>query len=130
VSAARGAARERKVADELRADGWIVKGTGDAHGAIDQIACRHGVTRIIQVKGSRRSPYSDFPPHERAQFLREARQAGWGLGGDPPCEPPVHIEAWLAWAPPDRKPTRWIHPDEWPELPYELLAESFPGAIS
>jgi hypothetical protein len=108
MSAARGAARERKVADELRADGWIVKGTGDAHGAIDSIAVRDGVTRLIQVKGSSvaRGRFADFHPDERALFLNEAMIAGYGRHD--------HIQAWLVWAPADRKPPRWIPPSEWP----------------
>jgi Holliday junction resolvase len=101
VSAARGAARERKVAEEQRADGWLVKGTGDAHGCVDQIHAKAGEpVRAVQVKGSRRGPFADFGPAERLAFLAEADAAG--------------LEPWLAWAPPDRKPTRWLRPDSWP----------------
>lgn len=102
VSGARGAARERKVADELRDDGWVVKGTGDAHGAVDLIALKAGeVPRLVQVKGNRSGgAFMNFRPEERAELLREALAAG--------------AEAWLAYAPPDRKPTRWIPPSEWP----------------
>lgn len=105
----RGAARERKVADEQRADGWVVKGTGDAHGHIDQIHAKAGERpRAVQVKGSSasRGPYADFQPEEREAFLREADKGG--------------LEPWLAWAPPDRKPTRWIPPGKWP-VPRETL---------
>lgn len=103
--ASHGAARERKVATEQREDGWIVKGTGDAHGAVDQIHLKKGETpRCVQVKGSsaKRGPYADFPPEDREILLQEAAKAG--------------AEAWLAWSPPDRKPTRWIPPIEWPGM--------------
>lgn len=97
---ARGAARENKVAEELRADGWLVKGTGDAHGKVDLIALRGGEAKLVQVKGSRWSAYSDFSPAERETLGGEGAKAGF----------PV----WLAWAPPDRKPTRWIPEEDWP----------------
>lgn len=103
MSASRGAARERKVAEEQRADGWVVKGTGDAHGVIDQIHAKAGVGyRAVQVKGSaaHRGPYADFQPEEREQMKAEAKRGG--------------LDPWLAWAPPDRKPTRWVHADDWP----------------
>lgn len=101
----RGAARERKVAKEARADGWIVKGTGDSHGAVDQIHLKKDMApRCVQVKGSSvsRGRFADFPPEDRELLLQEAAKAG--------------AEAWLAWAPPDRKPTRWIPPIEWPGM--------------
>ncbi len=99
---ARGARAERKVADELRADGWLVKGTGDAHGAVDTIALRDGEAMLLQIKASsvKRGRFADFPPEDRLEIQREAAKAGF----------PV----WLVWAPPDRKPPRWIHPSEWP----------------
>lgn len=85
---------------ELERDGWIVKGTGDAHGQIDLIALRDGVCSLIQVKGSKSGPFAHFGPEARAALLDQARIAGF--------------PAVLAWAPPDRKPTRWIPPSEWP----------------
>lgn len=97
----KGAYAERKVAQEARRDGWIVKGTGDAHGVVDQIHVRLGQVRLVQVKGNRNGgPYSNFGPEARAQMKDEALRAGF--------------EAWLAWAPPDRKPTRWLSSKQWP----------------
>jgi len=97
----KGAYAEGKVAKEARAEGWIVKGTGDAHGAVDQIHVRLGQCRLVQVKGNRNGgAYSNFGPEERQGMLDEALRAGF--------------EAWLAWAPPDRKPTRWICSKDWP----------------
>lgn len=98
---AKGAYAERKVAQQARTDGWIVKGTGDAHGAIDQIHCRSGEVRLVQVKGNRSGgPFANFRPDERQLMNEEAFQAGF--------------KAWLAYAPPDRQPVRWIPSWEWP----------------
>lgn len=98
----RGASRERLVAEELRAEGYVVKGTGDAHGAIDLIALKEGhIPKVVQVKGNRDGgPFANFRPAERLQIAREAEDAG--------------ADAWLAYAPPDRLPTRWYAEDEWP----------------
>jgi Holliday junction resolvase len=97
----RGSARERIVAEELRAKGWIVKGTGDAHGAIDLIAVRRGDVRLIQVKGNRDGgPFANFRPTERKLMNEEALRAGF--------------KAWLVYAPPDRQAPRWIPSWTWP----------------
>jgi len=90
------------VAEELRSEGWIVKGTGDAHGAIDLIALKkHHSPKLIQVKGNRDGgPFANFRPTERAILVIEAQKAG----GEP----------LLAWSPPDRQPTRWYGLDDWP----------------
>lgn len=101
----RGAAREWKVRRELEATGWLVKGSGDSHGAVDLIAVKAGYVRLIQVKGSKAGPFEHFRPEERAAFLEECGRA---IGPSP------SISVWLAWAPPDRQPTRWLRPDEWP----------------
>lgn len=106
-SGRRGSARERAVANELRADGWVYKGTGDAHGQIDGIALKRGqLPMIVQTKGSSRArgPYADFEPLERAQLETEAEAAGW----------PEHAELWLAWKPTPKGATSWIEPGEWP----------------
>ena len=91
------------MAEELRTEGFLVKGTGDAHGAIDLIALKKGhQPLVIQVKGNRDGgPYANFRPLERILMAAEAIQAG--------------AAAYLAWAPPDRKPTRWYHVDQWPK---------------
>ena len=100
----RGAARERVVADLLRELGWLYKGTGDAHGHIDGIALRRGERPMaLQIKGTR-TPYSHFGPTARQAFLQEVAAAGW----------PEEIDAYLVWAPPDRKPPRFIAPQHWP----------------
>lgn len=100
----RGSYAERKVADALRAGGWLYKGTGDAHGAVDGIALKAGERALIlQIKGTKR-PFDHFRPEERAEFLQEAEAAGW----------PMERDAFLIWAPPDRKPPRWIPPEKWP----------------
>lgn len=101
----RGNYAEHRVAEELRNWGWVVKGTGDAHGTTDLIGLREGRTPIlVQVKATaaKRGPFADFKPAERRALIEEAELAG--------------ANAWLAWRPPDRKGTRWIEPDEWPPL--------------
>jgi hypothetical protein len=98
------------VAEELRAEGYVVKGTGDAHGAIDLIALKAGEKpRCVQVKGNLGGPFMNFRPKEREQFLVEAEMAG--------------ADAWLAYAPPDRQPTRWLPPFEWPGALEAIKAE-------
>lgn len=91
------------MAEGLREDGWIVKGTGDAHGAIDLIALKCGERpMVLQVKGNKTGgPYMNFRRPERTLLLEEASRAG----ADP----------WLIYAPPDRRAPRWLHPSEWPQ---------------
>lgn len=97
----RGAARERIVAEQLRSEGWIVKGTGDAHGAIDLIALKGGYAKVIQVKGNLKGgPFANFRPPERKLMLEEAKTAG--------------AEAVLVYAPPNRRAPQWIPPMGWP----------------
>jgi Holliday junction resolvase len=101
MSASRGAYAERKVRAELEADGYLVKGTGDAHGAVDLVAVKEGRALLVQVKGNLHGgPFMNFRPDERAALLGSARQAG------APCV--------LIYAPSDRKPPRWIWPRDWP----------------
>lgn len=89
------------MAEELRAEGWIVKGTGDAHGAIDLIALKCGHAKVIQVKGNRSGgPFANFRPAERKLMLEEAEAAG--------------AEAFLVYAPPNRQAPQWIPPMVWP----------------
>lgn len=92
--------RERQVRDHLMEADWIVFRPGASLGVADLVALKeHAVPRLIQVKGSARSPYSDFPPAERAKLIATAKMAGAN---------PV-----LAWWPPYGK-LRWIDPGEWP----------------
>lgn len=101
---ARGAARERVVADLLREMDWVCKGTGDAHGHIDLIALKRGERpMVLQIKGTL-TPFDHFRPAERDAFLTEVAAAGW----------PEALDAYLVWAPPDRKPPRFIAPEHWP----------------
>jgi Holliday junction resolvase len=97
-----GPARERALANLLRADGWVVKGTGDAHGATDLVCLKRGETpKLVQVKANRKGgPYMNFRKAERAELQAEAEQAG--------------AECWLVYWPPDRQPPRWIGPELWP----------------
>jgi Holliday junction resolvase len=95
-----GPARERALANLLRADGWVVKGTGDAHGVFDLIAARKGELMFIEVKANRKGgPYMNFRKQDREDLLAEAEQAG--------------AEAWLVHWPPNKQPS-WIPPALWP----------------
>jgi len=99
--AQRGRARERKVAEHLRAEGWVtLKGT--TYGVCDLAAMRAGDTpMLIEVKSTTRGPYHDFPPAEREVMRLEAERAG--------------ARAVLAWWPP-RGQLRLIPSSEWPVL--------------
>lgn len=97
---ARGTSRERQVLVKLVADGWVVYRSAGSHKPADLIAHRAGETpRFVQVKGSARSAFSDFPPEERSALIEEAFRAG----ADP----------WLVWWPP-RGDVHWYPPDAWP----------------
>jgi Holliday junction resolvase len=96
----RGTARERKILVALVAEGWVVYRSAGSHKPADLIALRAGQTpRLIQVKGSARSAFNDFPPDERRALIEQAFRAG--------------AEAWLVWWPP-RGDCRWLPPDAWP----------------
>lgn len=96
-----GRARERLVADKLRADDWVVvKGT--TYGTCDLVALRDGSRpRLIEVKSTAGGPYERFSPADRAGLLAEAVRAG--------------ADAYLAWWPPRGK-LRLIHSSEWPSV--------------
>ena len=96
----RGTARERKILVALVAQGWVVYRSAGSHKPADLIAMKAGETsRLIQVKGSARSAFADFPPTERVALIEQAFRAG--------------AEAWLVWWPPREEP-RWLPPDVWP----------------
>lgn len=104
---AKGAAIENAVASELRADGWVYKGTGDAHGTIDGIALKRGHRPLaVQTKGSsrKRGAFADFGPLERALCEQEAERAGW----------PEYVDLRMAWKPAAGAATVWFAPSEWP----------------
>jgi Holliday junction resolvase len=95
-----GTERERKTADRLRDEDWIVIRTPGSKGAMDLVALRDGDRpRLIQVKGTAAGPFSDFGPEARAALLAVADMAG--------------AVAELAWWP--RQGTlRFIPSAEWP----------------
>jgi Holliday junction resolvase len=94
-----GRARERKVAEHLRRQGWVVvKGT--SFGVCDLAAMRKGdVPMLVEVKANAGSPYMNFRSPERCGLALEAELAG--------------ALAVLAHWPP-RKPLRLIPSSEWP----------------
>lgn len=94
----RGRGRELRVADRLRADGWVAYRL--AWGHADVLALRYGeAPQLIQVKSTAGGPYERFAPADRAALLREARRAG--------------ATAWLAWWPKGR-PLTWVPSTQWP----------------
>jgi Holliday junction resolvase len=96
--AQRGRSRERKTAERLRDEGWVVlKGT--SFGICDLAAMRDGDTpMLVEVKSTVR-PYHTFSPGERETLLLEAARAG--------------ARAVLAHWPP-RGQLRFIPSTEWP----------------
>jgi Holliday junction resolvase len=99
-SYARGAARERQVADKLRTEGWYVMRSAASHGAIDLIALRAGdKPRLLQVKTDARGPFANFGPGAREELSQAATVAG-GV-------------AELLWWPARREPQS-ILVQEWP----------------
>lgn len=97
--AQRGRARERQVAERLRAEGWVVlKGT--SFGICDLAAMRDGDTpMLVEVKSDHRSPYENFRSLQRETLVCEAARAG--------------ARAVLAHWPP-RGQLRLIPSSEWP----------------
>lgn len=76
ANGARGANRERQVADLLRAERYVVYRSAGSHGNADLVAMKVGEpVRLIQVKSSKR-PFEHFRPAEREALEREALAAG------------------------------------------------------
>jgi Holliday junction resolvase len=94
-----GRARERQVADKLRAQGWIVvKGT--TYGTADLVALKDGEKpRLIEVKSTVGGPFHSFGPSDRLKLALAAHMAG--------------ADAVLAWWPPRGK-MALIFEKEWP----------------
>lgn len=71
-----GRARERQVADSLRADDWVVlKGT--TYGICDLVAMKDGERpMVIEVKSTAGSAYERFGPADRAALKDVAKRAG------------------------------------------------------
>jgi Holliday junction resolvase len=101
--------RERMVADVLREEGWQVFRSAGSFGVCDLIALRESSTAaygrpraealMVEVKGTARSPWVAWGPHERHELREAARLAG---------AQPV-----LAWWPPNGS-LHWFAEAEWP----------------
>lgn len=94
-----GRARERQVAQRLRAKGWVVlKGT--TYGVADLAALKLGeIPMLIEVKSTAGGPYERFQPADRDELSAAAFAAG--------------ASAVLAYWPP-RGTLRLIPESEWP----------------
>lgn len=107
MSARKGNAAENAVKHELEAEGWLCKGTGDSHGAVDIVALKLGaIPMLVQVKANKAGgPFSNFRREDRRVLLAEAERAG--------------ARAVLAYRKGNGKTvvTRWVWPEEWPEAP-------------
>ena len=102
-----GSQRERAVADQLRSDGWVVFRCAGSK-PCDLVALRpfsssspynYADARLIEVKGTARSPWVAWGPKERNELRDQARAAG--------------ATPMLAWWPP-HSPLQWIGEAEWP----------------
>lgn len=103
-----GSQRERAVAKLLEAERWeVVRTTGprSTYDLVAMRACPFGAdglsyTRLIQVKGTQRSPWVAWGPAERAALREAAKRAG--------------ATPLLAWWPP-HGPLQWYGEAEWPD---------------
>jgi Holliday junction resolvase len=107
-----GSKRERQVAELLRAEGWVVFHNKASRGVCDLVALRQWAAlrrrgyddtaaeaRMIEVKGTTRSPWVAWGPGERQALRDAARQAG--------------AVPLLAWWPPHGE-LQWLGEAEWP----------------
>jgi Holliday junction resolvase len=101
--------RERKVANELRREGWQVFRSAGSFGVCDLVALRGNTLQpgeepwaralLVEVKGTARSPWVAWGPAERYELREAAHRAG--------------AKPLLAWWPP-HGPLQWFGPTEWP----------------
>ena len=102
-----GSKRERQVAEILRAEGWVVFHNKASRGVCDLVALRDVTSleeplcrsRMVEVKGTTRSPWVAWGPAERAELVDAAKQAG--------------AVPLLAWWPPHGA-LQWLGETEWP----------------
>jgi Holliday junction resolvase len=98
----RSAARERQLVNEARAKGIVAYRTPQSKGAADVLLLSEGDIELVQVKTGGKSPFSGFPPAERAKLLDEAERAG-GV-------------ATYVWFPGDGKGRRIYPAGSWPSV--------------
>src|SRR5262245_2985107 len=101
-----GSKRERQVAEILRAEGWVVFHNKASRGVCDLVALKATVleaavtrARMVEGKGTTRSPWVAWGPAERAELVAAAKQAG--------------AVPLLAWWPPHGE-LQWLGESEWP----------------
>jgi Holliday junction resolvase len=103
---ARGATKERRLAERLTVAGWVVYRAAGSHGLADLVALRKGfVPMLIQVKSDASHPFAHFGRAERHELMVEARLAG--------------AIAVLAWMPP-RRPIEFRAAPKWEPIELEL----------
>jgi Holliday junction resolvase len=96
MSYAKGAARERKVAELLTYYGFVVYRSAGSHGCADLVALRDGAwPLLVQVKRTIRE-FGGFGPDDRWDLLKEAECAG--------------ALAVFCWHPPNKLPSFRIGP--------------------
>lgn len=96
----KGAAKERKYAEILRASGWVVIRAAGSHGEADLVALKDRRVCLIQVKSDQAGPFAHFGPDHREALIADAVKAG----GEP----------WLVHWPSGQKFPDAIHPSDWP----------------
>lgn len=96
----RGIQRERDLVNLLRGEDWFALRAPASLGCADVVALKDGHRPLmVEMKSTTRSPFSGFPPADRAELLFMAALAG--------------AEAWLVhW--PKRSEPLWISPEHWP----------------
>lgn len=72
----RGIDRERLVAEYLRDRDWMVVRAAGSFGPADLVALRAGSRPLLVEVKSTISPYSHFPPADRARMKQAAELAG------------------------------------------------------